>query len=251
MIQLKDINYTVGGSQIISDLSLDIPKGKVVALIGPNGAGKSTLLSLMSRLIKAQSGQVLLEGEDVQTAQPDALAKRLAVLRQENVITSRLRVRDLISFGRYPHHKGRPDDTDRAHVDQAIERFGLGTFADRFLDELSGGQKQRALIAMILCQDTDYVLLDEPLNNLDLTHAQQLMRTLEQASREGGRTTVIVLHDINYASRYADHIIGLKNGGVAFSGATSDVFTSAHLSALFEVDVPVHEINGQGVSLHY
>lgn len=251
MMQIENVSYSIGPTSIIDDLTLQIPKGQVTALIGPNGAGKSTLLSLMARLIRPQSGRVTLDGEDLQTTAPQVLAKKLSVLRQENIISSRLTVRDLISFGRYPYHKGQPSPDDYLHVQNAVDNLDLNDLAHRFLDELSGGQKQRALIAMILCQGTDHVLLDEPLNNLDLVHARQLMQSISAASRKGGRTTVIVLHDINYASQYADHIIGMKGGHIQFQGATSEVFNSDRLGNLFGTAVPVHDVSGQQISLHY
>lgn len=250
-MQIENVSYSVGQTQIIDDVTLQIPKGQVTALIGPNGAGKSTLLSLMARLIRPQSGKVMLDGDDLQTTAPQQLAKKLSVLRQENVISSRLTVRDLISFGRYPHHKGRSTADDLRHVEIAINALDLDDLAHRFLDELSGGQKQRALIAMILCQGTDHVLLDEPLNNLDLVHARQLMQSIFTASRMHARTTVIVLHDINYASQYADHIVGMKAGRILFQGPTSEVFNSDQLSALFGTEVPVHDLSGRQVSMHY
>lgn len=250
-MQIENVSYFVGATQIIDDVSLKIPKGQVTALIGPNGAGKSTLLSLMARLIRPQSGRVTLDNEDLQTTAPHILAKKLSVLRQENVISSRLSVRDLISFGRYPYHKGRPSPEDQKHVQAAINNLDLETLAHRFLDELSGGQKQRALIAMILCQGTDHVLLDEPLNNLDLVHARQLMQNISSASAEGGKTTVIVLHDINYASRYADNIIGMKDGRILFQGPTAEMFNSQKLGDLFETEVPVHTLSDTQISLHY
>src|SRR5690606_2135675 len=139
---------------------------------------KSTLLSLVARLVGLDGGRVLVDGLDVTTTKSDVLARRIAALRQENHLASRLTVRDLVTFGRYPHSKGRPTPEDLEHVARAIEFLDLGSLADRFLDEMSGGQRQRAFVAMVLCQDTDVLLLDEPLNNLDPRHAVAMMERL-------------------------------------------------------------------------
>lgn len=251
MIEVENISHSLSGSKILDDVSIQFPTGKVTALVGPNGAGKSSLLSILARLNNPDSGRVLLDGAGIHTIQPATLAQKLAILRQENMISSRLRVRDLVAFGRYPYHKGRPSPEDTDHVNIAIETLGLLQLEHRFLDELSGGQKQRAFIAMIWCQNTDYVLLDEPLNNLDLTHAQHLMRTIKEASEVSGKTTIIVLHDINYASRYADHIVGLKEGKLVFTGATKNVFNAKNLEQLFGAEIPVHKIDDHLISAHY
>ncbi|SFU11633.1 ABC transporter [Mesorhizobium sp. YR577] len=136
----------------------------------------------------------------------DVLGRTLSILHQDNSVSSRLTVRELATIGRYPHSKGRPTVEDRDHVERAITYRGLETLADRFLDELSGGQRQRAFVAMVLCQDTDFMLLDEPLNNLDMKHAVSMMKLLRRAVDELGKTVVLVLHDINFASCYSDHI---------------------------------------------
>src|SRR5690606_111838 len=148
--------------------TLELPQGGVTSIIGPNGAGKSTLLSMVSRLMAMDQGSVTIGGLDVTKAKRDELAKKLSTLRQDNHRTARLTVHDLVSFGRYPHSKGRLNIEDKAHIDRAIEYLDLQPLSGRFLDELSGGQRQRAFVAMVLAQDTDYVLLDEPLNNLDM-----------------------------------------------------------------------------------
>jgi iron complex transport system ATP-binding protein len=163
---------------VVDGVTLSLPKGGITSIIGPNGAGKSTLLSMVSRLMSMDKGSVSVDGLDVTRTPSDVLARRLSILRQENHMTARLTVHDLVSFGRYPHSRGRLTAEDKVHIDQAISYLNLGDLSHRFLDELSGGQRQRAFVAMVLCQDTDYVLLDEPLNNLDMKHAMAMMKLL-------------------------------------------------------------------------
>ena len=251
MIEIENVSHTAGGQQILSDIRLTIPKGGVTALIGPNGAGKSTLLSLMARLERLQSGAIRFDGLDVTRTPTDALARKLAILRQESAVATRLTVRDLVGFGRYPYHKGRAGPEDHRTVDEALAAFELGDLAHRFLDTLSGGQRQRALVAMTFAQGTDYLLLDEPLNNLDLAHARTLMRRLREMAARQGRTVVIVLHEVNYAAAHADRIVAMKAGRVAVDGSAGDAITPERLQAVFGAPVSVHRIEGRPFVLHH
>ncbi|WP_309135403.1 ABC transporter ATP-binding protein [Cellulomonas sp.] len=251
MIEVRGVTKRYGATTVVDDVSLDVPDGGLVALIGPNGAGKSTLLSIMSRLLPADAGTVLVDGMDVTTTRSDVLARRLAILRQDAHVGSRLTVRDLVTFGRYPHSKGRYTVEDRVHVERALDFLDLQPFADRFLDELSGGQRQRAFVAMVLCQDTDHVLLDEPLNNLDLRHAVGMMRLLRRATDELGKTVVVVLHDINVASCWSDRIVAMKDGRVAHDGPPAEVVRPEVLSDVYDLDVAVHELDGQLIGTYY
>lgn len=210
MIETHKVVKTHGSTTVLHGVSVQIPVGQFTAIIGPNGAGKSTLLSMVSRLDAITSGSAHVAGLDVAKTASDALAKVMAILRQDNQSTLRLTVRDLVGFGRFPHSKGRMTAEDVQHVNQALEFLQLTPLADRYLDELSGGQRQRAYIAMVLCQDTPYILLDEPLNNLDMAHAVSMMKLLRRLVNERRKTVVVVLHDINFASCYADHIIAMK-----------------------------------------
>ena len=251
MIEVRNVTKRYGATTVVDDVSLDVPDGGLVALIGPNGAGKSTLLSIMSRLLAPDAGQVLVDGLDVRTTASDLLARRLAILRQDAHVGSRLTVRDLVTFGRYPYSKGRYTVEDRAHVERALDFLDLQPYAHRFLDELSGGQRQRAFVAMVLCQDTPHVLLDEPLNNLDMRHAVAMMRLLRRATDELGTTTVVVLHDINVASCWADRIVAMKDGRVAYDGPPEQVVRSEVLSDVYDLDVAVHELDGQRIGTYY
>lgn len=251
MISIQNINCHIGGARILNQISLDIPQGGITALIGPNGAGKSTLLSLMARLQPLQSGNVYYGGHSLRDTPTAELAKILSILTQENQIAGRISVRDLLMFGRYPYHQGKPAQQDRDVVAEALQRFELEAFAGRYLSELSGGQRQRAMIAMVFCQSTEYVLLDEPLNNLDMYHARSLMRLLQQLTRERNRTTVVVLHDINQAAAYADFVVALKDGEVALSGSPNEVFTVENIRDLFEMDVDVLDYQGKKLVVHH
>lgn len=248
MITIRNVSYRIGTRPILDNISLDIPEGGITALIGPNGAGKSTLLSFMARLQPLAHGNISYAGKDTPTAE---LACTLSILTQENSIMSRITVRDLLMFGRYPYHQGRPTAECRRIVNGAIEEFHLQDFADRYLTELSGGQRQRAMIAMVFCQRTDYVLLDEPLNNLDMYHARSLMQILRRLTDEHKRTTVVVLHDINQAAAYADHVVAMKNGQVAMQGKPDDIFTAANIKTLFDMDVSVLDHQSKKLIVHH
>jgi len=251
MIHASEVSKTYGQAVVVDNVTLTFPRNGITSIIGPNGAGKSTLLSMIARLLPMNAGTVTVDGLDVTTTRSDELARRLAVLRQENQIAARLTVRDLVAFGRYPHSKGRLTAEDRRHIDEAIGYLGLSDLEHRFLDELSGGQRQRAYVAMVLCQDTDYVLLDEPLNNLDMKHAVSMMRFLRRAAGELGKTVVMVLHDINFASVYSDHIVCMQLGRVAHQGTPAEVITPDIMRAVYDIDVRVHTIGGQLISVYY
>jgi iron complex transport system ATP-binding protein len=194
---------------------------------------------------------VTVDGMDVTRTPSDVLAKRLSVLRQDNQLMAKLTVRDLVAFGRFPHSRGRITAEDDRHIRQALEFLDLEALADRFLDELSGGQRQRAFVAMVLCQDTDYVLLDEPLNNLDMKHAADMMRLLRRAADELGKTVVVVLHDINFASCYSDHIVAMRDGRVAAQGAPEEIMESGIIRSIFGIDVSIFREETGIYALYY
>ena len=250
MIRINNVSFTHRATPILHDVSLDIAKGGVVALIGPNGAGKSTLLSLVARLQALQTGKISIDGLPVDTTPGRDLAKVLAILRQDTTVASRLRVRELVGFGRFPHGRGRLTDEDHAIVDAAIAQFDLTDLGDRFIETLSGGQRQRALVAMAFAQGTDYLLLDEPLNNLDMYYARALMRSLRSVADAGGKTVVIVLHDINQASAHADRIVAMKDGRIVADGTPADILTPDRLEAVFGFRMRVETIEGKPFALH-
>ncbi len=251
MITIDQVSFQIRGTEILKNINLEIPKGGITALVGPNGAGKSTLFSLMSRLNEFEQGKISIDGMDISKTPSDEMAKKIAILRQENNITSRIMVKEMLMFGRYPYHKGRPTEEDRAIVENTLRRFDLYDLRGRYLTELSGGQRQRVLVAMVFCQSTDYLLLDEPLNNLDMYHSRQLMRQLRHIADEHQRTIIVVLHDVNYASAYADSIVGLKRGELVLHGKPRDVLNSGNLEKLFGVEAQVVDVNGHNMVMHY
>src|SRR5699024_986971 len=203
---------------IIEDVSLHIEKGTITSFIGPNGAGKSTIISMISRLITRDEGDITIDGYDVLRTKDKELAKKISILKQSNAINLKLTVRELVSFGRFPYSQGKLNKEDWEKVDEAIAYLELEELQDKYLDQLSGGQRQRAHIAMVVAQDTEFILLDEPLNNLDMRHATQIMKTLRRLVDEMGKTIVIVIHDINFASCYSDQIVALKDGKIVKQG---------------------------------
>lgn len=251
MITLTDVAKSYGQACVLGPLSLDIPAGGITALVGPNGAGKSTLLTIIGRLTRPTTGRVTVGGHDVATTSSRQLARVVSILRQENHFVTRLTVRELIGFGRFPHSGGRLTVDDQRHVDAAIEFLDLRPLEGRYLDQLSGGQRQRAYVAMVLAQDTEYILLDEPLNNLDMRHAVGMMRQLRRAADELGRTVVIVLHDINFAAAYADRIVALADGQVVRQGAPAELMTSEVLEGVFGTPVDVRTDGPYPLAVYY
>lgn len=212
MIEINQISKSYQDTKVLDNITTTIKNSGITSIIGPNGAGKSTLLSIIGRLLMADSGHVKVNELDVVKTPSDKLATYLSVLRQENQFASRLTVEELVGFGRYPYTKGRLTLDDKKKIDESLEFLNLSNLRHRYLDELSGGQRQRAYVAMVLCQDTEYVLLDEPLNNLDMKHAVIMMKLLRRAADELGKTIILVIHDINFASVYSDHIIAMRAG---------------------------------------
>ncbi len=251
MIQVNSVTKSYGRTVVVDDVSLELTSGGLTAIVGANGAGKSTLLGMIARLLGADGGSITVGGLDVAEADSRELARRLAVLRQSNDLQSRLTVADLVGFGRFPHSGGRLTAADRMAVGQAISWMDLDDLRDRFLDEMSGGQRQRAFVAMVLAQDTEYLLLDEPLNNLDVSHAHAMLRTLRRAADELGKTVVIVVHDINYASCWADQIVAMRHGRVHSVGTPREIVRRDLLREVFDLDIEVAEFAGHPIAHFY
>ena len=251
MIEAKAVTRKYGETVVVDNVSLTIAQGGFTSIIGPNGAGKSTMLSMISRLLPMSVGSVCIDGLDVSSTPSDVLARKMAILRQDNTMTLRLTVKDLVAFGRFPHSKGRLTPEDLQKIDESLAYLHLQDLADRYLDEVSGGQRQRAFVAMVMCQDTDYVLLDEPLNNLDMHHAVGMMKLLRQLVDEKGKTVVVVVHDINFASTYSDHIIAMRRGQLAYEGSVEAIIQEEVLRDLYQLPVQVHAMNGQRICTYY
>ncbi len=251
MIEISNVSKTYGAKPVVDGVTLNLPVGGLTSIVGPNGAGKSTLLSMIARLMPMSAGSVTVDGLDVTKTPGDVLARRLSILRQDNHVTARLTVRDLVSFGRYPHSRGRLTKEDLHHVDEAIAYLNLGELSGRFLDELSGGQRQRAFVAMVLCQNTDYVLFDEPLNNLDMKHAVSMMRLLARAASDLGKTVVLVIHDINFAAVYSDYIVAMQNGRIVCQGTPDEIIRADVLETIFGTPFEVHTIGSRRIATFY
>ena len=248
MIRTDSVVKRHGALIAVDDVTVQIRPG-VTAIIGPNGAGKSTLLAAIGRLVGTDEGAITVDGLDVATTKSRLLARRLAILRQDNHLAIRLSVDDLVAYGRFPHGGSGRAPEDRLHVDRAIALLDLERVRGRFLDELSGGQRQRAFVAMALAQDADHLLLDEPLNNLDPRHCVGLMKLLRRLADERRMTVVVVLHDINVAAQYADDIIAMHAGRVVQHGPVADVVTAERLTALYDTPARVALIDGRPIVL--
>jgi len=242
VISFSDVTKNYGDTRVLGPVTATIPEGGITSLIGPNGAGKSTLLTIMGRLIEADAGSVSIGRLDVRRAKSAELARKVAILRQENHLSARLTVRDLVALGRFPHSRGRLTAECVAAVESALEFLHLTALQDRFLDQLSGGQRQRAFVAMVLAQDTDYILLDEPLNNLDMKHSVLMMKQLRRAADELGKTVVLVIHDVNFAAAYSDRIVALRDGLLVHEGTVEETMTAEVLTSVFDTPVTVHTI---------
>lgn len=251
MIEVRNLGKKYGTKNVLQAVDLVIPEKQIVSFIGANGAGKSTLLSIIARLMKSDSGEVLVDGVALGDWKSDDLAKRLSILKQSNHVTMRLTVRDLVAFGRFPHSKGRLQKDDEVFIEMALDYMELRDLASRYLDELSGGQQQRAYIAMIIAQNTDYILLDEPLNNLDMKHSVQIMQLLRRLVDELGKTVLLVLHDINFASCYSDSVVALKDGAVVAKGSTAEMIQEDVLAQVFDMHIPISLINNDRIGVYF
>lgn len=250
-MNIQELTKTYDGKTVVDSVSLEIPKGKVLSLIGPNGAGKSTVMGMISRLIARDEGMVDFHGKDIGKWKSRELSKKLAILTQSNQIQMKLPVQELVAFGRFPYSGNRITKEDQEIIDQAIAYMELEEMRDRFIDELSGGQRQRAMIAMVIAQDTDYVLLDEPTNNLDIYHAANMMKIVRRLCDELGKTVVLVLHEINYAAFYSDYICAFVDGRIAKFGTVEEVMTKENLSEIYQVDFEIQMVKGRPLAIYY
>lgn len=251
MIEVQNVSKSYQGKAVLEHIDVRIPRGGITSIIGPNGAGKSTLLSTVGRLLPLESGSVHINGLDIQKTSSDILAQNVSILRQENQFSARLTVDELVSFGRYPYSKGRLTQEDRRIIKESMEFSDLTALSSRFLDELSGGQRQRAYVAMVLCQNTDYVLLDEPLNNLDMKHSVQMMRQIRRAADELGKTIVLVVHDLNFAVAYSDQIVAIKQGRIAYDGPVDGLMDEEKLEGIFDTPVKVDLYKDKKFCVYY
>lgn len=251
MIDLREVSKNYHEKVVVKGVNLTIQEQQLTAFIGPNGAGKSTVLSMISRLVAKDTGEIYLDHNEVKAWRSNELAKKLSILRQTNTISMQITVKELVEFGRFPYTKGKLTTHDQQIVNESLEHLGLDALANQTIDTLSGGQLQRAYIAMVLSQDTDYILLDEPLNNLDMNFAVQIMQILKKLVNELGKTVIIVLHDINFAASYADEIIAMKDGELFVQGATNEIIKKEVLDELYEMDIRICEVEGRRFCLYF
>ena len=251
MIKVTNLSKQYSNKNVVDNVSINIEKGKITSFIGPNGAGKSTVLSMITRILKKDSGEVLIDGKRLEEWDNKELSKKLAILKQSNNINLKLTIRELVSFGRYPHSEGRLSSEDNRYIDEAIRYMKLDDIENKYIDELSGGQRQRAYIAMVIAQNTEYVFLDEPLNNLDMKHSVEMMKVLRNLCDELGKTVVLVMHDINYTSCYSDYIVALKNGKIARHGITDEIIKREVLEDIYEMQFDIREINGDKICVYF
>ncbi len=231
------------GRTISDQLSVDIPDGKFTVIIGPNACGKSTLLRALARLLAPESGTVLLDGKAIGSYSAKEVARRIGLLPQTSIAPDGIRVADLVARGRYPHQSllRQWSRADAEAVTAAMAATGVTELSARPVDELSGGQRQRVWIAMVLAQDTPVILLDEPTTYLDIAHQIQLLDLCRELNTESGRTVVAVLHDLNHAFRYADHLIAMRDGRVVAAGPPTRIVTAELVREVFALGCRVIE----------
>ncbi|GLQ10485.1 iron-enterobactin transporter ATP-binding protein [Devosia yakushimensis] len=236
-----DLRAGYAGTDILQDIALEVPSGEVTVLIGPNGCGKSTLLKTLARILSPSKGQVLLDGKDIHQLNTRAVAAKLGLLPQGPSAPEGLTVRELVAQGRFPHQSllRQWSQADEDAVNGAMKTAGITDFAERAVDTLSGGQRQRCWVAMVLAQETELILLDEPTTFLDLKVQVDLMDLLTGLAHERGRTLVIVLHELSLAAAYADYLVMMKEGRIVCAGAPDDIFTAERLRDVFGLEASV------------
>lgn len=251
MIEVRNVIKKYGEATVVDRVSIEIQKGAITSFIGPNGAGKSTLMSIMSRLIDKDGGEVIIEGRPLNEWDNKELSKKVSILKQSNHTNLRLTIKELVSFGRFPYSQGNLTKEDWEHIDQAIAYMELTDIQDKYLHQLSGGQRQRAYIAMVIAQDTEYILLDEPLNNLDMKHSVEIMKTLRSLVENKGKTVVLVIHDINFASCYSDYIVAMNDGVLVKGGETQQIICQDVLCKIYDLDFNIQEVNNNRICVYY
>jgi iron complex transport system ATP-binding protein len=237
-LRAADVTLAYDGRVVAEGLSFEVPDGRVTAIVGPNACGKSTLLCALSRLLRPRHGTVILDGDSIHRLATKEVAKLLGLLPQSPIAPDGILVGDLVARGRTPHQSlfQQWSAADEAAVRAALEATGTADLADRPVDELSGGQRQRVWIAMALAQETGLLLLDEPTTFLDISHQIEVLDLVAELNSRDGRTIVVVLHDLNMACRYADHIVAMRDGRIVASGAPDDVITANTMRAVFGLD---------------
>lgn len=255
ILQANKLSVSYGDADIVRELELSIPKGKITSVIGPNGCGKSTLLKTLARMLKPKAGTVILDGKALHTQPTKEIAKIMAFLPQAPDAPSGLSVHELVSYGRFPYQSGigRLTSSDLKVIEWALQVTGVWEFRRRSLSALSGGQRQRVWIAMALAQETELLLLDEPTTYLDLSHQMEVLQLLSRLNKEQGRTVAMVIHDLNLAARFSDYMVAVRAGRIICEGTPHEVLTPAVMKEVFEIDAEIvtDPRNGTPVLLTY
>jgi iron complex transport system ATP-binding protein len=238
MTKLNTTDLSIGYDKkiVVNDITVEIPKGQITSLIGPNGSGKSTLLKTLARILEPAKGEVFIDGENIQRLDTKTVAQKIASLSQTSTQISGLTVEEIVAYGRFPSQKGFSGLKEQDHhlINWAIEATNLQELKERTLITLSGGQQQRVWIAMALAQDTDILILDEPITFLDPAHQLEILELLQGINRQG-KTILMTIHDLNHASRFSDYLLGMKNGELIFQGTPKEIFTPEKLLNLFDI----------------
>ncbi|GAB3695123.1 ABC transporter ATP-binding protein [Corynebacterium nasicanis] len=239
--RISSARVSLGGRSILRDVSLEIPAGQITAIIGPNGCGKSTLLRSMARVLPLEEGSIIFDGADIADLGRRELSRRVALMAQRPLIPEGITVAELVSRGRYPHQGlwSQWSAADEAAVARALAVTGLESVAERRLTELSGGQQQRVWLGLVLAQETKVVLLDEPTTFLDIGHQYDLLGLVEKLRDDDGRTVVVVLHDLQQALRFADHLVVMNDGEVVSTGRPAETLDSRAVARLFGLDADI------------
>lgn len=235
-LQTTDLSIGYDKKIVVNDITVEIPKGQITSLIGPNGSGKSTFLKALARILEPAKGEVFIDGENVQRLDTKTVAQKIASLSQSTNQISGLTVEEIVAYGRFPYQKGFSGLKEQDHqlIAWALKATNLEDLKDRTLTTLSGGQQQRVWIAMALAQDTDILILDEPITFLDPAHQLEILELLQEINRQG-KTILMTIHDLNHASRFSDYLLGMKKGKLAFQGTPKEMFTADTLLNLFDI----------------
>ena len=241
MIESKKLQFSVGDRSLLADFSMSFEPGKIYALVGHNGSGKSTLLKLLAQQQKPTSGHIFLDNKPISSWHNKKFAQQVAYLPQQTPPTDSLSGKDLVSFGRYPWHGllGRLNNDDKKYIDDAMALTDTTAYADRLVDTLSGGERQRLWLAMLIAQKTQYLLLDEPLSALDVAHQIDMLNLIKKLCRELNLGVIIVIHDINMAARFCDHIVALHSGKMIVSDSAENIFTAEQLRKIYGIDMHI------------
>ena len=243
MIHLSGVYKKYNGVTALAIPELEIQENRLIGIIGPNGSGKSTLLSCIANSIKPTSGNIFIDGIEVRRYDRIEFAKKVSIMNQSTDVNLNLTIEDLVSFGRYPYSKGNLTGEDKEIINEAIFNTDIYHIRNKYITQVSGGERQRALLSLILAQQSKYILLDEPLNNLDMKSSAQLMNLLRNIVYDNGVTVIIVLHDINFAMNYADSLILMDKGQIAHYGSPESIRLNGIMSEIYGVPIEILLLN--------